>query len=153
MDEQIGALSHFMLAQVGHYELLAAKFVRPFHAGGQDGMRLGGVAANDDDEAGIFYVLDGTGIATVTHRAEQAHRGRGLAITGTIVHIVRADDGAGQLLHEIAFLVRAFGRGDESERVGPAAGLDFRQPARNQAERFIPACFAKLAAFANERFG
>src|SRR6266567_2046005 len=120
-----------MFAQVGHNELLAAKFVGPFHAGGQDRMCLSGVAADDDDEAGVFYVPDGAGIATVTDGAEQTHRRRRLAITGTIVHIVRADDGSGQLLHKIAFLVRAFGRGDESERVWPAAGFDFRQSSRN----------------------
>ena len=58
MDEEVGAFRHFMFAQVGHNELLAAKFVRPFHTRGQHRMRLGGVAADDDDEAGVFYVFD-----------------------------------------------------------------------------------------------
>ena len=71
-------------------------------------MGLGGVAADDDDEAGVFYVLDGAGIAAVTDRAEQTHRGRCLAITGTIIHVVRADHGPRQLLHKVAFLVGAF---------------------------------------------
>src|SRR5438270_454839 len=83
--------------------LLAAKFVRSFHPRGQYRMGLSSVAADDDDQAGIFDIPDGAGITAVTNRAEQAHRGRRLAITGTIVHVVRPDHGASQLLHEIAF--------------------------------------------------
>src|SRR6266853_5815412 len=108
VDEEVGAFGHFMLAQVGHDKFLAAKFVRPFYAGGQDRMGLGGVTADNDDETGIFDVLNGAGIPTIPYRTEETHRSRGLAITGTIVHVVRADHRTGQLLHEIAFLIGAF---------------------------------------------
>ena len=81
-------------------------------------MALRRVAADDQDEPGVLDVPDGAGVAAVADGAEQAPRGGRLAIAGAIVHVVRADDGARQLLHEVAFLIGAFRGGDERQRVG-----------------------------------
>ncbi len=42
------------------------------HTRCQHGVRLRGIAADDDDQIGLFDVGDGTGVAAVTHRAPEA---------------------------------------------------------------------------------
>ena len=93
-DEDVGALGHLVLAEVGDDEALAAMFVRALDAGGEDGMVLGGVGADDDDEAGFLDVGDGAGVAAVADGALQAHGGGVLAVAGAVVDVVGADDGA-----------------------------------------------------------
>ncbi len=117
-DEDVGALGHLVLAEVGDDEPLAAMFVGALDARGEDGMILGGVGSDDDDEAGLFDVGDGAGVAAVAYGALEAHGGGVLAVAGAVVDVVGADDGAGELLHEEALLVGALGGGDEGEGVG-----------------------------------
>ena len=117
-DEEVGALGHLVLAKVGDDEALAVKFVGALDAGGKDGMGLGCVGADDEDEAGLFDVGDGAGVAAILDGARKAHGGGGLAVARTVVDVVGADDAASQLLHEVALFVGALGRGDEGEGVG-----------------------------------
>ncbi len=107
--EDIGALGHLVFAEVGDDETLAAMFVGSLDACGQDGVVLGGVGADDEDEAGLFDVGDGAGVAAVAYGALEAHGGGVLAVAGAVVDVVGADDGAGELLHEEALFVSAFG--------------------------------------------
>ena len=123
-DEDVGAFGHLVFAKVGDDEPLAAMFVRTLDAGGEDGMVLGGVGADDEDEAGLFDVGDGAGVAAVAYGALQAHGGGVLAVAGAVVDVVGADDGAGELLHEKALLVGALGGGDEGEGVGAVVLFD-----------------------------
>ncbi len=108
-QEQIGAPRHFVFAQIGDDQLLAAQFVGPFDARCQHRMAFGRVASDNEHQARVLDVLDGTGIAAVTDRAPETHGRRRLAVTRAVVHVVRANHGARQLLHEIAFFIRAFG--------------------------------------------
>ena len=115
MKEEVCASCHLMLTQVGDNELLPVQFVRALHPCRNDRMTLRGIAANDENQISLLHIGNGTGIASIAHGAEQAHgRGR-LAITGTIIDVVRANDGPRQLLHQIAFLVRTFGRRNECD--------------------------------------
>ena len=134
----IGAAGHFVLAEIRDDELLAVEFVGALHAGGEHRMTLGGVAADDDDEAGLRDVCDGTGIAAVAHGAEQPGGGGRLAIARTIIDVIRADDGAREFLHQIAFLVRAFRRRDEGEGIRAVVVADAFEIAFDGVERFVP---------------
>jgi hypothetical protein len=94
-DEEVGALGHLVLAEVGDDEALAAKLVRALDAGGEDGVALGGVGTDDEDEAGFFDVGDGAGVAAILDGARKAHGGGGLAVARAVVDVVGADDGSG----------------------------------------------------------
>ena len=133
-QKEIGAARHLMLAQIGDDQLLAAQLVGALDARREHRMALRRVAADDENKVGLLDVGDRTGIAAVADRAEEARRGRRLAVARAVVDVVGADDGARQLLHQVAFLVRALGGGDERERVGPVRGLDLREAAGDQVE-------------------
>ena len=94
-DEQVGSLGHLVLAEVGDDEALAVKFVGALDAGGEDGVGLGCVGTDDEDEAGFLDVGDGAGVAAILDGAREAHGGGGLAVARTVVDVVGADDGAG----------------------------------------------------------
>ncbi len=153
MQEKVSAFRHLMFAQIGDDEFLTAQLVGLLYAGSQDRVALRRIAADDNYKAGVLNVLDGPRIATVTDRAKEAHSCRRLAVAGAIVHIVRADDRARKLLHEVAFLIGAFRRRDECERVRPCPLLDFRESPRHQVKGFLPTGRAKLASLANQRRG
>ncbi len=139
-----------MLAQIGNDKFLTAQLMGLFDAGGQDGVGLGRVAADDQNHAGILDVPDRSRIAAVTNGAEQTFGGGCLAVARAIVHVVRADDRARQLLHEITFLVGAFRGRDEGERIRSVLRLDLGELLRHQGQGFLPTCLAKLVAFTDE---
>ena len=129
------------------------QLMRTLDARSQNGMALGRVAADDDDEARLLDVLDGAGIAAVAHGAEKpGGRGR-LAIARTVIHIVGPDHRARQLLHQVAFLVRALRRRDERERIGTIRAFDLGEAARHQVESLIPRRFSEFVVFTNQRLG
>ena len=153
-DEEVGARGHLVLAQVGDDEPLAAKLVGALDAGGEHGMALGGVAADDEDEAGLLDVGDGAGIAAVADGAREAHGGRGLAVARAVVDVVGADDGARQLLHQVALFVGALGGGDEGRaRRGRGSFLISVNLSAMRVRGFVPGGLAEGVAFADERGG
>src|ERR1039458_2791732 len=153
MQKEVGAAGHFMFAQIGDDKLLPAKLVSSFDAGCEDGMAFRSIAADDDDKIGLLDVVDRSGIAAVSNGAKQADSCRRLAVTRAVVHVIGADDGAGELLHQVAFFVGAFRRRDEGERIGPGGGFDLSESARNQGQRLVPGGFAELSIFANQWAG
>src|ERR1700730_7838674 len=153
MDEEIGASGHLVFPQVRHNELLPVQLVRAFDTAGNHRMALGSIAADDEDQIGLLEISDRTRIAPISHSAEQAGRGRRLAVARAVVDIVGADYSAGQLLHQVALFIRALGRRDERHRVWTAFSLDLRQFVGHEAESFVPRGWTKLTALANERRG
>ena len=101
-------------------------------ARGQHRMAFRGVAADDEDQVGLLDIGDGAGIAAVADGAKQPDGCRGLAIARAVVHVVGADHGARELLHQIALFVGALRGRDEGERIGAGSGLDFSEPASDQ---------------------
>src|SRR6266478_8476454 len=53
LKKEIGAFCHLVFAQIGNDKFLTAQLMGPFDAGGQDGVGLGRVAADDQNHAGI----------------------------------------------------------------------------------------------------
>ena len=76
-----------------------------------------------------------------------------MAVAGTVIDIISAEDRPGQFLHEIVLLVGAFGGGDERERVRTSSAFDFRHPPGDQIEGFVPGSFAKFAVLPYEWLG
>src|ERR1700719_4146534 len=124
--------------------------MRLFNAGGRDRMSLGRITADDQNQAGILDVPDGSRIAAITNGAEQTFGGGCLAVARAIIHVVGADDRTGQLLHEITFLVGAFRRGDEGKSIRSVLLLDLCESPRHQAEGFLPTGLAKFVSFSDE---
>jgi hypothetical protein len=62
---------HLVLAQVGDNQLLPAQLVGALDARRQHRMALRRIAADDQHQPGLLDVGDRTGVAAVTHRAEE----------------------------------------------------------------------------------
>ena len=151
MQENIGAPRHLVLPQVGDDQLLAVKLVRPLDARSQHGMTLCRVAADDHNQVRLFNIRDRTRISAVAHGPKQAGGRRRLAVPRTVIHVVRADHRPGQFLHQIAFFVGAFGRGDEPQRVRAMRRFDLREAAGDKVQRLLPPGLAEVVAFADQR--
>ena len=133
MEKDVGAARHLVLAQVAHDQPLPTQLVGALDARRQHGMRLRGVAADDDDQLRLFDIGDRTGVAAIADGAPQALRGWRLAVARAVVGVVGADNSARELLHEVTVLIGALRRGDDADGVGPVLGFDRGQPPRNQA--------------------
>src|SRR4051794_41177492 len=103
MQKDIRTSRHLVLAQIGDDELLTIQFVSALNARGSDRMTLRCVTADDQYEVSFPHVEKGAEITAIPYGAEQSDSCRRLAISGTVVNIVRADHSPGQFLHEIAF--------------------------------------------------
>src|ERR1700694_1342092 len=112
-------------------------------------MTLCRVAANYDDEARVLDVADGARVSAIANGSKQTLRRGRLAVAGAVIHVVGADDGARQLLREIAFFIGAFRRRDKRQRIRAALCFDLCKLASDQIEGFVPRSFAELAAFAD----
>ena len=108
MQEHIRAARHLILAKVGDDQLLAVHLVGALHARSQHRMALGGIAADDQHQSCLLNIGDRTRVAAVANCAEEPRGGRRLAVARAVIHVIGADHRAGQLLHQIAFFVRAF---------------------------------------------
>src|SRR5690349_12231896 len=107
MNKKIGAPGHLMFTNVGDDQLLAVEFMRALDTSRGNGVAFSGVTADDHYQIGRLDIGNRSRIATVTDGPEQSGGGRRLAITRTVVDVVGANDGAGQLLHEIALFICA----------------------------------------------
>src|SRR6202045_599046 len=127
--------------------------MRSLHTSSQYRMALCRVTADDNDEPRVFDVLDRAGIAAIANGSEQTLCRGSLTVAGAVVHVVGSDNGARQLLHQIALFIGAFGRRDKRQRVRPGPGLDLREFSRHQVEGLVPGGLAKYAIFTNQRLG
>ena len=153
MQVNVGAVRHLVFAQIGDDQLLPAQFVRALDARRQHRVTLRGVAADDDHQCRLLDVGDRARIAAVAHGSEEAGGRRSLAIPRAVIHVVGADDRPRQLLHQIAFFVRALRRRDERQCVRPVLRLDLAEAPRHQIQCLIPARLAETVALANQRLG
>ncbi len=120
-DDQLGALAQTRL-----------------HARAENRVSVGRVGADDDDHIGF---VDGIEILCSCRCAEglvEAVAGRRMADARASVGVVIAEAGAGQLLHQIAFLVGAARGGDDADRILAVFGLDFLEAAGGEADRLVP---------------
>ena len=153
MDEEVGAFRHLVSAKIDDDELVPLQLVRGLHAGGEHRVALRRVRRDRQDQLGLGDVLDGAGIAAESHGARQALGGGRLAIARAIIDVVRPDHRPRELLHQVIFLVRALGGGDEGEGVRAVVASNLLEPPRHQGEGFVPCRLAEFVAFADQRRG
>ncbi len=144
-----------MLTNIGDDQLLSTQLVRLLHARGQHRVAFARVGADAQHKRRLRDVVDGPGVAAVAHRAEQALRGRRLAVARAVVDVVGADDCARQLLHQVVFFVGCLRRRDKTKRIRTVLGLDPAELGADQLDRFVPARLAKRGAVgvADQRLG
>jgi hypothetical protein len=112
--------------------------------GGSDGVVLGRVGADDDDDVGILHRGERRGNGA---RADGLHQGgdrRGMAQPGAVVDIVAVEAGAHELLEQVGFLVGALGRAEAGEAAPAVRVADALEPLRGEVEGFLPARLAEM---------
>ncbi len=102
------------------------------------------VGADQEDHLGLHHIAD-----LIRHRSradafEQRHDRGGVAQPRAVIHVVRAESGAHQLLEQIRLLVGALGRAETGERNFPVLVPDFFELACGKVERFFPARLAEV---------
>ena len=104
-------------------------------------MRVGRIGADHHDDVGL---LDAVEILRACRGAEglaQSVSGRRMADPGAGIGVVVAERRAGQLLHQIGFLVGAARRRDDADRVLARLRLDTLELRGNPLDRHIPTHF------------
>ncbi len=101
------------------------------------------VAAGDQGDVRATHVAEDVGHGPGTDRLqERGDRGR-VTQPGAVVDVVRAEDGADQLLEEVRLLVAALRGPEAGHGTGPVRVTDLRQPARHQVQRLVPGGLAE----------
>ena len=65
-EMKVSPPGHFMPSHIGHDQLLAAKFMRPFDSSRQHRMTLRRVRPDDDDQTGALEIFNRTAVPPVT---------------------------------------------------------------------------------------
>ena len=111
--------------------------------GGGHGVVFRGVGPRHEDEIRLERIREG-----IAHRAradgleQGGHRAR-VAKPRAVVHVVRAEGGADELLEEVVVLVRAFRRAEAGQTRGAVGLVDFLKGIRRQVQGFLPARLAE----------
>ncbi len=108
------------------------------HARGEHRMRVGRIGADHDDDVGL---IDRIEILRARRGAEglaEAVAGRRMADARAGVGVVVAEHRAGQLLHQIGFLVGAARRCDDADRILAGFGLQPLELAGDAADGVFP---------------
>lgn len=101
-------------------------------------MRLGRIAAHQQQHLGLVDVLQGVGgRAAAENGGQPGHRG---AVTdaGAVVDVVGAHHGAHELLEEVALFIRAAAGRNPHDGRRAGVALDRREALGHHAEGFFP---------------
>jgi hypothetical protein len=132
------------LAARVHHDEVGAALGGLLEIGGRDGMVLGRVGADDDDDVGILDRGERRGDGARADGLHQRGDGRGMAQPGAVVDIVAVEAGAHELLEQIGLLVGALGRAEAGE-AAPAMGVaDGLEALAGEIEGFLPARLAEV---------
>ena len=85
---------------------------RLLEEGRGDGMVLGRVGADDHDDVGVLDLVEGRGHGAGADALDQRRHRRGVTQPRAVIDVVVAEARADQLLEQIGFFVRAFGRAE-----------------------------------------
>ena len=144
----VGMARQRLMARI-HHDQLGAALGRILDEGRRHRVIHGRIGADHDDDFGIHCRRERR-----RHRAgvQALHQGRdrgGMAQPRAVIDIVGAEAGAHQLLEQIGFLVRAFGRAEAGERLDALLVADPDQAPGRDVERLLPGGFAEM----RERIG
>ncbi len=127
-----------------HHDELRATLRGLLEEGRSDRVVFGRVGADDDDDIGILAFVEGRGHRRRADAFQQRRHRRRVAKPRAMIHVVRTEPGANQLLEEISLLVGAFRRAEAGERARPIAVADFHQAPGGAIERLFPGRRAKV---------
>ena len=102
------------------------------------------VRSREDRDVGVDDVAVGRGHRAGADALEQRRHARRVAQTRAVVHVVRAEARADQLLEEVGLLVRALRGAEARDRPRAAFGVDRLQLRRHEVERLVPARLAEV---------
>ena len=111
----------------------------------RDGVRLGRVAADDEDGLGIVDVVVGVGHGAVAPCVGNPRHGGGVADPGLVVDVVGAPV-ARELAEEIGLFVAVLGRAEPVDAVGAAFLADRHHAVADLVDRLFPRDALPLAA-------
>src|SRR6185295_16018982 len=94
--------------------------------------------AGQDRDVGVDDVAVGGGYGTRSDVPRQRRDARRVAEPGAVVHVVRAEARADQLLEEVGLLIRALRRAEAGHGRGPTVLVDRAEAVGHQAERLLP---------------
>ena len=136
--EHVGGMTLERLAARIHHDQLRAALGRLFEEGRSDGMVLGRVGADHDDDVGILALVEGRGDRRRADRLQQCGDRGGMAEPGAVIDVVGSESGAHQLLKEISLFVGALGGAKAGERLRAVAVANCFQAGGGAVERFLP---------------
>src|SRR5690625_281774 len=101
-------------------------------------MRIGRIGADDDDHVRLLDTVEVLGTRRRAEGLAKAVAGRRVADPRAGIGVVVAEDRAGELLHEICFLVRAAAGGENADRVAPMNLLYSPELAGGEGQCLVP---------------
>ena len=110
-------------ARIDHDEL-GALAQAAFQPAGEDGMAIGRIGADDDDDVSGHHAVEILGAGRGAEGGLQAVTGRRVADARAGIDIVVAEAGTDQLLDEEGLLIGAPAGGDPADRMLAVARLD-----------------------------
>ena len=102
-----------------------------------------GVAAGDQGDAGTFDIGEDVGHGARADGFHQSRDRRRVTKPRAVVDVVGSEGAADQLLKQVGFFVRVFGRSKSGKRVAAMFVADAAEFLSNQVEGFVPGCFAE----------
>ena len=122
-------------------------------AAADEGMLLGGVGADDEDQVGLVDTGDGIGHRPRTEGlGEPDHRG-GVAETGAMIDVVGAEYPPGKLHQQVILLVGRLCGGGEHQGVAAVPLLHPLQSPDHEIQRLVPGGGMKRAVPTHQRNG
>ena len=137
LQMHVGAARHVDAPGIGDDELRALAHGL-LDVDGADGVRLARVGADDEDRLGVLEVLERVGHGAAAQGLDQAGDRGGVAEPRAVVDVLRAPDGAHELLEDVVVLVGTARRREAGKRVGAVLGLDRAELRGHQVESLVP---------------
>ena len=134
-------------------EILIFETRRPLDAGRNHRVIFVGVGADHQDAIGILQFGDGIGHGSGTEGRGQPGHGGAVSEAGAVIHVVGADRGAQQFLHQVIFFVGGPGRTPAANLFGAVFFLHLPEAAGHKIEGLIPGGLLEFAVllFPEER--
>jgi len=117
----------------------------------EDRMCLTRVRAPQQNDVSLLDLPVGTRAASRSEYRRQTGDARRVSSPVTTVNVVRADDGAHELLRNVIQLVRGLRAAEHSERARPMGLNLFPQPFYDMVQRLAPTCRSVPSVLANQR--
>ena len=152
LDMDVGALGHPGLARIAYHHL-GSLAQRLLHLIPDDGVRFGGIGADDEERLHILDFVDGVGHGAGAERCRQPGNGGRVAGGGALIDIVGLARRTGDLLHQEILFIGAAAGAEKGEAFRSVLVANLRQAFAGVAQGLLPGGFTKLTVLTDERAG